>query len=629
MNSLTPPSARSFDGRSSVSTDDPHRNAALRGASLAFRAPAPPPKPLVNTYSGSNGALAAATKAGTGRNINNVHTSTASVPTQAPTISSELPQTPIREVPLKRATSSSVETLRLSTTTNSSRQQSPSHIAATLAAAKSTPVSSIAPPSSTSTKASSRTRGQPKPAPERQDESIPATIELVQLFESRYGTKETNGEVKEAVKYWDVGKVVASAGDPSQVQHTRNIVSPTPIRPPIALRLSSSTLKNNAASLGIEDAVLHRPIKGNEIRQEKTAITSIEERVHKLPLISGPTPTDISKVPPTLPSPRHGKRPDSKANPHRRQAPGSLTRLESGSSSSSSSSYTSARDVLSRTSTIEKSISVLSNKSMPLPPFTSQPSFTCRPRVPRRASSRPEIRYTTNRIIPQLTVNSLANAMVASSIASSLASSRATSPVKASPSFSHSHSRSRHLFLPPHHLSRASSPTKPMRQTLRKSSTHSDEDDHKKHHYHILKKHPNKHAEGDRKRWRDSITERERKRYEGLWAANRGLLLDPSFSGASSMPETSPNMRDCVHSLVVKDIWSRSQLIPSMLEEIWALVDIHDDDHWLSREEFVVGVWLVDQCLKGRKLPVKVGESVWESVRILRGIQIRHGKSKG
>ncbi|MCJ1377016.1 Increased rDNA silencing protein [Xylographa soralifera] len=615
MNSLTPPSARSFDGRSSVSTDDPHRNAALRGASLAFRAPSPPPKPLVNTYSGSNGALAAATRAGIGRN-NNVQTSIAT--------SSRVPRTPIREVPLQRATSSSVETLRLSTTTNSSRQQSPSHIAATLAAAKSTPVPLIAPLSSTSTKSSSRTRGQLLLEPERHDESIPATIELVQLFESRYGNKETKREVKTAVKYRDVGKVQDAAGDPNRNQHTRHNVSPTPFRPSIALKLSSSTLKDSVAALGIDDAALNKSIKGNEFRQNPPSSASIEVQIHKSASISHHPPSVVSKVPPALPPPRHAKPPFSNASPHRRQAPDSPTRSESGSSSSS---YTSARDVLSRTSTLEKSIATISDKSVPPPPFTSQPPFTSRPRVPRRASSRPEIRYTTNRIVPQLTADSLANAIVASSIASSFASSRATSPIKASPSYSHNHSRSRHLFLPPHHLSRASSPTKPMRQTLRKLSTHSDDDDHKKHHYHILRKHPNKHAEGDRKRWRDSVTERERKRYEGLWAANRGLLLDLSYSQGGSKSESTFDARDCVHGLVVKDIWNRSQLAPNMLEEVWELVNTHEEGQ-LRREEFVVGMWLVDQCLKGRKLPVRVGESVWESVRGLKGVKIRQGRGR-
>jgi len=181
-----------------------------------------------------------------------------------------------------------------------------------------------------------------------------------------------------------------------------------------------------------------------------------------------------------------------------------------------------------------------------------------------------------------------------------------------------------------------------MRHTLRKeaSSEEEKEERERKRHHHILKKHPNKHAEGDRKRWRDSITERERKRYEGVWATNRGLLLSLSLSRPDSPNKTSNNpltsssshslavtkqaelnLLDCVHALIVKDIWCRSQLALQTLAEIWALVDGLGEGR-LRREEFVVGMWLVDQCLKGRKLPVRVGESVWESVRVLRGVRV-------
>ncbi|MCJ1388189.1 Increased rDNA silencing protein [Xylographa bjoerkii] len=625
MKSLTPPSARSFDGRSSVPADDPHHNAALRGASLAFRAPPPPPKPLVNIYSGSNGALAAATRAGTGQNKHVVRTSIALVQVQAPTTSSELPRTPVREVPLKRATSSSVETLRLSTKTNSSRQQSPSHIAATLAAARSTPVLSVGVPSITSTKGLSRARGQSISVSDRNDESsIPATTALVQLFESKYGYKDGKEEVEAMERAQNNSKTKDFHILPTQSQHTKNIVSPTPIRPSIALRLSSSALNDSVASLDIKDVASQNSVKGNEFKPQPSATAVVEVQVHKSPVTSRPPASIISKVPPALPPPRYTELPSSKDVPNNSQAPNILSRSGTGSSTSS---YTSARDVLSRTSTLATPFTATSDKPIRPPPFTSQPFLNGRPRFPHRASSRPEIRYTTNRIVPQLTANSLANAMVASSIASSLASSRATSPIKSSSPFSHSHSRSRHLFVPPRLPSRAASPTKPMRHTLRKSSTQSDEDDHKKHHYLILKKHPNKHAEGDRKRWRDSITDLERKRYEGLWAANRGLLLGPSFAQDSSTLETTFDVRDCVHGLVVKDIWSRSQLAPNMLEEIWELVNIHEEGR-LRRDEFVVGMWLVDQCLKGRKLPVSVGESVWESVRGLRGVKIKQGKGK-
>ena len=146
-----------------------------------------------------------------------------------------------------------------------------------------------------------------------------------------------------------------------------------------------------------------------------------------------------------------------------------------------------------------------------------------------------------------------------------------------------------------------------MRTTMRQHRS-SDEESPKRQ-SHLIKKTPNKHHEGDRARWRDSITERERKRYEGVWAANKGILI----------PEAED--QTCVLNLVVRDIWSRSRLPTEVLEEIWDLVDRRVVG-MLDREEFVVGMWLIDQRLKGRKLPIRVGESVWSSVRRLSGIKI-------
>lgn len=124
------------------------------------------------------------------------------------------------------------------------------------------------------------------------------------------------------------------------------------------------------------------------------------------------------------------------------------------------------------------------------------------------------------------------------------------------------------------------------------------------------RKHPNKHREGSRKRWKDEITEKERKRYEGLWAANKG---GPCIISERHQEE--------VHGLIVRDIWTRSRLPGDVLQDVWELVDTRKEGR-LRREEFVVGMWLIDQRLKGRKLPVKVGDSVWSSVRGL-GLIVR------
>ena len=129
----------------------------------------------------------------------------------------------------------------------------------------------------------------------------------------------------------------------------------------------------------------------------------------------------------------------------------------------------------------------------------------------------------------------------------------------------------------------------------------------------LMKKHPHKHHEGDRKRWRDAITERERKRYEAVWASNKGLHTSSSSSTDSST---------AVCNLVARDIYSRSRLHSEVLEEVYALVDRRKDG-LLEKEEFVVGLWLIDQRLKGRKLPPRISDFVWRSVGILAGIKVR------
>jgi hypothetical protein len=158
------------------------------------------------------------------------------------------------------------------------------------------------------------------------------------------------------------------------------------------------------------------------------------------------------------------------------------------------------------------------------------------------------------------------------------------------------------------------------------------------------RKHPNKHHEGTRKRWRDTITERERKRYEGVWAANKGLYLmdkpqdrsvgssttaspSPARESHSRSPVRQDDISSEVINLVVRDIWARSRLPDHVLEEVWDLVDTRGVGR-LRREEFVVGLWLIDQRLKGRKLPLRVSESVWGSVRGagVSGVKVRVGK---
>ena len=183
-----------------------------------------------------------------------------------------------------------------------------------------------------------------------------------------------------------------------------------------------------------------------------------------------------------------------------------------------------------------------------------------------------------------------------------------------------------------------------LRQTLRGPLDSSDDDDAERNkrtqRRHKIRPGRHAHHEGSRKKWRDEIRPRERKRYEAIWASNRGMLLSSPSPSASPSPQPSIasssiragregtpqppvvvlnknrtgglNYADCVANVVVRDIWRRSRLPEDELAEVWALVD-REQKGILTRQEFVVGMWLIDQRLKGRKIPTKVTESVWGS----------------
>ncbi|KAK3322220.1 hypothetical protein B0H66DRAFT_589991 [Apodospora peruviana] len=188
-----------------------------------------------------------------------------------------------------------------------------------------------------------------------------------------------------------------------------------------------------------------------------------------------------------------------------------------------------------------------------------------------------------------------------------------------------------------------------MLQTLRAPHTSVSDDEEARRHNHRhrkkalggIKKHA--HQEGSRRRWRDEISARERRRYEAVWASNRGLFLKPGFAfqhadNWRSSPSPSPAVAsgtdqkkssitqvdlsrawdgpeaEYVVNVVVRDIWSRSRLPPDELAEVWDLVDRRKQGV-LGKEEFVVGMWLIDQRLRGRKIPARVSESVSASAR--------------
>lgn len=163
-----------------------------------------------------------------------------------------------------------------------------------------------------------------------------------------------------------------------------------------------------------------------------------------------------------------------------------------------------------------------------------------------------------------------------------------------------------------------------MRQEPQSSDDEDEAHEYKKKGTRIMgikhRKHPNKHHEGGRRRWRDQITERERKRYEGVWAANKGIFL-PSKSPSPTRVSLEDDPSLDVLNILVREIWSRSRLPGHVLEEVWDLVDGRGIGR-LTRYEFVVGLWLIDQRLKGRKLPTRVSDSVWQSARDI-GLKVK------
>ncbi|KAI1811243.1 hypothetical protein GGS20DRAFT_563911 [Poronia punctata] len=210
-----------------------------------------------------------------------------------------------------------------------------------------------------------------------------------------------------------------------------------------------------------------------------------------------------------------------------------------------------------------------------------------------RPAPSPRPRLSTQRS-SNLGLESLTNAIVAGSLASSRAAPRSAQPPTPPPR----------------------QPTPRIRQTLRAPRTQSEEEVAKHHGKKPLgklssrKKHS--HHEGSRKRWREEITQSERQRYEGVWASNRGLLLDELSAAANGLRDVDKSL--LIPNVVVRDIWSRSRLPFDELAEVWDLVDIRKKGV-LDKVEFVVGMWLIDQRLRGRKIPPKVSDSVWGSAK--------------
>lgn len=168
------------------------------------------------------------------------------------------------------------------------------------------------------------------------------------------------------------------------------------------------------------------------------------------------------------------------------------------------------------------------------------------------------------------------------------------------------------------------------------------------------------------------ITSEEKKRYEGIWVSNKNRFLDmlqlkqPSNSQQIS-PNNSPNNQstfsfegetptisssiaipipsyvalgakapkrastgqfreseDLMVNFVVYEIFNRSNLPPRLLAQIYSLIDLRHDGT-ITKKSFIVGMWLIDQCLYGKKLPAAIPDLVWDSVdKMVIGVDVSH-----
>lgn len=261
------------------------------------------------------------------------------------------------------------------------------------------------------------------------------------------------------------------------------------------------------------------------------------------------------------------------------------------------------------------------------PPVFDPASRTLTPKAlpPRSASARPVTPAfpisRNNTGSSQLPIGSLSDAMMAGSLASArhtpvpAAGNRSPPPVP--PSRRTGGARKA--------VSRAQSPHH-MKKTLRDHRPKSDDEDARRPHHKkgLINSKKHTHHEGSRRRWREEITERERKRYEAVWASNRGLFLvptEPEHNPQAVRDRSHEELSEHVASVVVRDIWSRSRLPGPELAEVWDLVYGLGQEGGprvraaLGKSEFVVGTWLIDQRLRGRKIPPRVSDSVWSSAK--------------
>ena len=555
---------------------------------MAFGKPPVKPKPEIETtYSGHKGALAAATKAGNGGHSRKSSKSGTQGSGDANleyqnTGSSAGGESYTGYLERQRGTIQHRLShlggdgfLQLPTATGAREQlRSPSFIAATIAASRSASIS----PNPTGDLSS------PTP-PLRRPSSFTARSPSVRNASS---SKESSNQVLDITPIAPTASLIGmfeqSAGSPRVDKKRPAVRGPTTsasIGPSPALEASAAIRPPRAQAPSTLSAAEPRQL---EVKPSRLVTTKAQSVVNTL---ETGKPTQKPRRPPRPNSVPQQKLPVSATKPVPIPTKVTSPNISKHDDVSSDDSFVSASDF--------------------------RPSF----RVALSTQNRRLTSTSAVSVKSSQTVDSLANAIVASS----LASSRAASPSKASTSLGYPplppprRNGLPHLFHNSKEMSRTPSPSKTggLRTTMRKPKEEEvDEGERRRVRKSLMKKHPHKHHEGDRKRWRDSITERERKRYEAVWASNKGLYSSSNDSVAGTS----------VCNLVARDIFSRSRLHVDVLEEVYELVDRRGNGT-LGKEEFVVGLWLIDQRLKGRKLPIRVTESVWKSVGILSGIKVR------
>ncbi|KAI9774768.1 MAG: Increased rDNA silencing protein [Geoglossum umbratile] len=698
--------------RSSYHPENEDQSAALRGASLAFVQAPVKPKTIANTYSGTNGAMAAATLAGTRSNSpaknkpppQPAENRGGAGPGDAPLSAAQ--QSFVRgQVARDLVKSSSSSSLRVIGDESLRSLAPPSNIAATIATARFTPQNTgntLSRPSRSPDRANSPTNveGHPDALPVagsvrtakqhfmRLDQNLgeqsisvprglpmvnkdfpadttsisPATT-LIGLFEHNHSNIDPSNVNGRPLKSISAAHTIQS---PRPVRPVRPPSRSTPLTAAVLAAQKSMPSKKEEEASGPHMAKESQYKVNNHTLQNTPPLSSSR---HTQPLNTktaslgndglaletseSPLKLPAANTPPGLRTKETTLRPASLKTIEKANAPPANSKkippapdIDSDDSSSVAS-YVSAPDP--RTKPVvppprrQRSNAQRISPLPPLrvdqvPPITAQkrtepfegdqkayPTTQVGSGIPpwshgMRAPSPGErlMHIPAQRTTPHLTGEYSASAISASSLASSRAPSPPKSP--APPPLPKRH----HRLLNQHHhhqSSRTPSPTKGMRHTMRKPKSDDESQSastaNRKGRRNLITKAPNKHHEGNRRRWRDEITDRERKRYEGVWAANKGLHISITLETSQSVESLAGDVwREDVSNLIVRDIWSRSRLEDAVLEEIWDLVDRRGIGR-LTREEFVIGMWLIDQRLKGRKLPVKISASVWDSVRKL------------